>query len=64
LNYGSGSASGVLVHDTVTMGPFTVNPQTFGVYLPVSIPLSPFPRVNRVVYSLLARVTTCAVKWQ
>jgi cathepsin D len=31
LNYGSGSASGVLVKDTVTMGPFTVNPQSFGV---------------------------------
>jgi len=29
LNYGSGSASGVLAHDTVTMGPFTVNPQSF-----------------------------------
>ncbi|KAF8494617.1 acid protease [Russula emetica] len=29
LNYGSGSAEGVLAHDTVTMGPFTVNPQTF-----------------------------------
>src|SRR6267154_675842 len=34
LNYGSGSASGVLVHDTITMGPFTVNPQSFGVYFP------------------------------
>lgn len=34
LNYGSGSASGVLAHDTVTMGPFTVNPQSFGVYFP------------------------------
>ncbi|KAI0293237.1 aspartic peptidase domain-containing protein [Russula brevipes] len=29
LNYGSGSASGSLASDTVTMGPFTVNPQAF-----------------------------------
>ncbi len=33
LNYGSGTASGVLARDTITMGPFTVNPQAFGVYL-------------------------------
>jgi cathepsin D len=60
LNYGSGSAAGLLVHDTITMGPFTVNPQTFGVYFPsLHFPFSPFPRVNWVFYSLLARVTTC-----
>ncbi|KAI0275626.1 aspartic peptidase domain-containing protein [Russula aff. rugulosa BPL654] len=29
LDYGSGSASGVIARDTVTLGPFTVNPQTF-----------------------------------
>lgn len=44
LNYGSGSASGLVVRDTVTMGPFTVSPQTFGVYFPsptcLSLPLS------------------------
>lgn len=34
LDYGSGSASGVIARDTVTLGPFTVNPQTFGVYFP------------------------------
>lgn len=72
LNYGSGSASGVLARDTVTMGPFTVNPQSFGVLL--SLTLLPFlshppplPRVSRVVYSLLARVTNakvCFVRWQ
>ena len=56
LNYGSGSASGVLDHDTITMGPFTVNPQTFGVYPPVSIPPSPFPRVDWV---FLFPVGTC-----
>lgn len=47
LNYGSGSASGVLVHDTVTMGPFTVNPQSFGAYFPFIyfpfLSLSPSP---------------------
>lgn len=54
LNYGSGSASGVVARDTVTMGPFTVNPQTFGVYFP----FPPFilyrslflPHGNRVFY--------------
>ena len=39
LNYGSGSASGILARDTVTMGPFTVNPQVFGVYSPPPPPL-------------------------
>jgi len=29
LSYGSGNAEGVLARDTVTMGPFTVNPQSF-----------------------------------
>ena len=42
LNYGSGSASGLLARDTITMGPFTVNPQVFGVYFP-SPPLSFLP---------------------
>jgi Eukaryotic aspartyl protease len=70
LDYGSGSASGVIARDTVTLGPFTVNPQTFGVYFPsphfrfyLSLPL---PRVCRVFYSLLARVTNaklCFVRW-
>lgn len=60
LSYGSGSASGVIVRDTVTMGPFTVNPQTFGVYLPsptsVSIPLSSSPSCDPGV---LFPVHTC-----
>jgi hypothetical protein len=70
LDYGSGSASGVIARDTVTLGPFTVNPQTFGVYFPsphfrfyLSLLL---PRVCRVFYSLLARVTNaklCSVRW-
>ena len=30
LSYGSGSADGTLAHDTVSMGPFTVNSQAFG----------------------------------
>lgn len=29
LSYGSGNATGTLMQDTVSMGPFTVNPQTF-----------------------------------
>jgi cathepsin D len=41
LNYGSGSASGLLAHDTVSLGPFTVNPQVFGVY-----PFSPTTSVS------------------
>ena len=32
LNYGSGTAVGTIAQDTVTMGPFTVNPQTFGAF--------------------------------
>lgn len=73
LDYGSGSASGVIARDTVTLGPFTVNPQTFGVYFPsphfrfyLSLSLFPLPRVSRVFYSLLARVTNaklCSVRW-
>jgi len=55
LNYGSGSASGVTARDTVTMGPFTVNPQTFGVYFPSPhFCFYPLPRVSRVFHSLLA----------
>jgi hypothetical protein len=48
LNYGSGSAAGVLARDTVSMGPFTVNPQVFGVFF-----LSPHFRFYSL---LLARV--------
>jgi hypothetical protein len=44
LNYGSGSASGVIARDTVTMGPFTVNPQSFGAYFPS--PHYPFPSLS------------------
>jgi cathepsin D len=29
LDYGSGSASGVVARDSITLGPFTVNPQSF-----------------------------------
>ncbi|KAI0250106.1 aspartic peptidase domain-containing protein [Lactifluus subvellereus] len=29
MNYGSGTASGTIARDTVSMGPFTVNPQIF-----------------------------------
>lgn len=51
LDYGSGSASGVIARDTVTLGPFTVNPQSFGTYF-----FSPHfrlylsPRVSRVYF--------------
>ena len=30
LSYGSGNATGTIAHDTVSVGPFTVTPQTFG----------------------------------
>jgi cathepsin D len=30
MNYGSGTAVGTIARDTVTMGPFTVNPQVLG----------------------------------
>jgi cathepsin D len=36
MNYGSGAASGTDAQDTVSMGPFTVNPQTFGTHVPFS----------------------------
>jgi len=32
MSYGSGDAAGLLATDTVSMGPYTVNPQTFGSY--------------------------------
>jgi hypothetical protein len=49
LNYGSGSASGILARDTVTMGPFTVNPQVFGVYFP---PPPPSPHFHFLPHTL------------
>jgi cathepsin D len=30
LRYGSGSANGTIGDDTISMGPFTVDPQVFG----------------------------------
>ncbi|KAI0250110.1 aspartic peptidase domain-containing protein [Lactifluus subvellereus] len=36
MNYGSGTASGLVAQDTVSMGPFTVNPQIFGTHVPFS----------------------------
>jgi aspartyl protease len=51
LNYGSGSASGVIIRDTITMGPFTVNPQTFGVYF------SSFPPIS--VSTFLSPCSSC-----
>jgi hypothetical protein len=33
MNYGSGTAAGTIARDTVSMGPFTVNPQVFGARL-------------------------------
>jgi Eukaryotic aspartyl protease len=38
MAYGSGIASGTLVQDTVSMGPFTVNPQAFGAHISVFTP--------------------------
>ena len=37
FNYGSGSASGTIAQDTVSMGAFTVNPQVFGANSPFFI---------------------------
>lgn len=70
LNYGSGNAEGVLARDTVTMGPFNVNPQIFGVYfVPTCLSISIFPFSSRTP-GVLFPVGTCdkchgvLVRWQ
>ncbi|KAH9053219.1 acid protease [Lactarius vividus] len=40
LRYGSGSATGVIARDTITMGPFTVDQQIFGAFLSLPTPTS------------------------